>query len=77
MSITDILDTAQYVVDKHGHQTAVLLDLKSWDVVRHLLEDMLEDERLGQLMIAVEHDEKLEGQTAHDVYRAYLAETKA
>ena len=42
-----------------------------------LLEEMAEDERLGQLMAAVENDEKLEGQAAQDVYRSYLAETEA
>ena len=39
MSIVDMLDSVQYVVDSKGRQTAVQLDLKTW----HMLRDMLED----------------------------------
>lgn len=77
MSVIDILDTAHYVVDKHGKQTAVLLDLNSWDVLRRLLEELIEDEKLGQLMAAVENDEKLEGELARQAYQTYLAEAQA
>lgn len=60
MSTIDILDTAQYVVDKEGRQTAVLLDSASWQALRRLLEELIEDESLGALMAAVENDEKLD-----------------
>lgn len=76
MKASDILDTAQYVVDKHGKQTAVLLDLNSWDTLRRLIEELVEDERLGQLMIAVENDDKLEGEEAHATYQRYLTEAQ-
>jgi hypothetical protein len=59
MTAIDILDTAQYVVDKNGRQTAVLLDLSSWQLLRQLLEELAEDEKLGELMTAVQNDEKL------------------
>ena len=63
MSVIDILGTAQYVVDKSGQQTAVLLDLATWDALRQLLEASLaEDEEFGQRMAAVEHDETLDGE---------------
>jgi len=73
MKVIDILDTAQYVVDKRGQQTAVLLDLSAWRSLQQLLEDMQEDERLGELMIAVQEDEKLEGEAAQKAYQSYLS----
>lgn len=72
MSVTDILETAQYVVDKSGRQTAVLLDLTTWHSLQQLLEELQEDERLGALMTAVQTDEKLEGNAAQEAYRSYL-----
>lgn len=77
MSVIDIIENAQYVVDKHGKQTAVVLDVDIWDNLRHLLEELAEDERLGQLLAEVEQDEKLEGEAAHQAYQSYLAETEA
>ena len=77
MSAIDILDTAQYVVDKDGRQTAVLLDLSSWKILRQLLEELIEDEKLGQLMAAVQDDEKLEGAAAQEAYQVYLKEAQA
>jgi hypothetical protein len=74
MSTIDILDTAQYVVDKDGRQTAVVLDLESWKVLRHLLEELAEDEHLGALMAAVQTDERLDVDTAQEVYQRYLKE---
>lgn len=73
MKVIDILETAQYVVDKRGQQTAVLLDLPAWRSLQQLLEDLQEDERLGALMAAVQEDEKLEGEAAQKAYLAYLS----
>jgi hypothetical protein len=77
MSAIDILDTAQYVVDKDGRQTAVLLDLSSWQILRQLLEELAEDEKLGELLSAVQDDEKLEGEAAQEAYQAYLQEVQS
>lgn len=74
MSVIDIFEAAQYVVDKRGQQTAVLLDLSSWQKLQRILEELMEDERLGELMDAVQEDEKLEGEAAQEAYRAYLLE---
>lgn len=74
MSVIDIFEAAQYVVDKRGQQTAVLLDLSSWQKLQRILEELMEDERLGELMAAVQDDEKLEGEAAQEAYRAYLLE---
>jgi hypothetical protein len=77
MNVTHILENAQYVVDQQGQQTGVLLDLESWDTLRKLIEELIEDERLGALMAAVEDDEKLQGEDALSAYQAYLAQTRS
>lgn len=76
MSVSEILEAVQFVVDREGQQRAVLLDLHTWDSLRLLLEELAEDERLGQLLLEVEADEKLEGDAAWRAYQAYLAESK-
>ena len=59
MSIQEILESVQYVVNRKGRQVAVQIDLATWEAVRHLLEEMAEDEHLGQLMLEVAEDERL------------------
>lgn len=77
MSANAILKAVQFVVDRQGQQTAVLLDLQTWDSLRYLLEEMAEDERLGQLMLAVEDDEKFVRETAQQLYQTYLTDAEA
>jgi hypothetical protein len=77
MSVVEIFENAQYVVDKQGKRTAVLLNLENWAALRHLLEELAEDERLGQLLAEVESDESLEGTVAREVYATYRAEADA
>ena len=55
----------------------MLLDLENWVTLRHLLEELSEDERLGQLLVEVESDERLEGSVAREAYAAYRAEAEA
>ena len=77
MSVKEILEAAQFIVDKEGQQTGVLLDLSSWEAIQKLLESIeKEDELLGQLMLDVEEDEALSGDVALNAYKAYLAEEK-
>lgn len=73
MSVHAILDSVQYVVDKDGQQTAVLLDLPTWDALRLLLEEFSEDERLGRLMDEVEDDETFEGEASWNLYQSLLS----
>jgi PHD/YefM family antitoxin component YafN of YafNO toxin-antitoxin module len=40
MNTQQLLEKVQFVVDNHGHQSAVLLGLKDWEQVLTLLEDM-------------------------------------
>ncbi len=77
MSANAILEAVQFVVDRQGQQTAVLLDLQTWDSLRYLLEEMAEDERLGQLMLAVEADEKFVRETTQQLYQTYLTDAEA
>lgn len=77
MRIEAILDSVQFVVDKNGHRTAVLLDMPTWEALRLLLEGIDEDERLGRLMDEVEDDEMLEGEAAWDSYQALLPKTRS
>ena len=74
MSLNDILDSVQYVVDNDGKQTAVQLNLPAWETLRVLLEDAIEDGRLGNLMKEVTDDERLEGDAALKVYQDYVAQ---
>ena len=71
MSVVDIIKRAQYVVDQQGKQTAVILDLESWVSLRHLLEELAEDERLGELLAEDKDDEKLDGNAALEAYHLY------
>jgi hypothetical protein len=76
MTITKmLLDSVQYVVDNKGQKTAVLFDLSVWQELRPLLDELIEDGRLGQLMAEVADDERLEGEEALQAYQAYLAES--
>lgn len=77
MSVSEILASAHYLVDKHGQQTAIVLDLDSWRVVQQYLEEVMEDQNLVQLMDAVAGDEKLDGEAALSAYQAYLMEVVA
>ncbi|MEM9824314.1 MAG: hypothetical protein AAF985_24730 [Bacteroidota bacterium] len=77
MSVKDILEAAQFIIDKEGQQTGVLLDLSSWEALQKLLENIeREDELLGQLMLDVEDNEALSGKDAVAVYKSLLAKEK-
>ena len=45
MTISEVLRSVQFVVDKRGERTAVVLDMQSWDEILSSLEE-LEDVRL-------------------------------
>ncbi|MCZ7669155.1 MAG: hypothetical protein M5U34_19180 [Chloroflexi bacterium] len=39
MTITDLLQSVQYVVDSEGRQTAVQFDMSVWEALRQFIED--------------------------------------
>ena len=75
MSIIEILDSVQYVVDSQGRHTAVQLELTAWEALRPLFEELIEDGRLGQLMAEAADDERLEDDAAVQAYQSYLSQT--
>jgi len=77
MGVEILLESVQYVVDKDGQQTAVLMDLQVWEALRQLLEDLDEDERLARLMDEVTDDEKLQGETAWELYQSFRSDPQS
>lgn len=49
-------------------------DAQTW--VTRSRQEIFEDGHLGQLMIEVENDEKLEGESARQAYQTYLAKSQ-
>lgn len=74
MTITEILESVHYVVDKQGRKTAVQFDLSAWEQLQPLMEELIEESRLGQLMEEVADDEQLGEAEALEAYKKYLAE---
>ena len=74
MTIVEMLDSVQYVVDNQGRQTAVQFDLTTWETLQPLFEEVMEDAHLAQLMDAVADDEKLEGDATMQAYQTYLSQ---
>jgi len=40
MTVIEALKSAQFVIDNSGHQTAVLLDIQSWEALLNWFEDI-------------------------------------
>ncbi len=43
MSLTELVQSVEFVVDSQGHKKAVLVDLATWQEVLHLLADFIEE----------------------------------
>ena len=48
MSVNELLQNVQFVVDTVGNKTAVMLDYKDWEELITLLEDIEDAEELGR-----------------------------
>ncbi len=64
MTVIEMLESVQYLVDNQGWQTAVQFDLETWDALRPLFEEVMEDAHLAQLM----------DETAVQAYQEILAQ---
>ena len=53
MTVVEILESVQYVVDAQGKKTAVQVDLSTWETLLPLMEEIIEDGRLAELMADV------------------------
>lgn len=49
MSVTELLQKAQFGVDAHGNRTAVVVDLTIWEELLTLLEDLEDADQVGRL----------------------------
>lgn len=47
MTVTEILQSVQFIVDREGKPTAAVIDIDAWEVFLAMLED-LEDVKLAQ-----------------------------
>jgi len=54
MSITELLETAQFVVDGSGNKKAAVLDFAIWEELLTLLEDLEDAEEIHRLREAEE-----------------------
>ena len=48
MSVNELLQNVQFVVDTVGNKTVVMLDYKDWEELITLLEDIEDAEELGR-----------------------------
>ncbi len=74
MTVIEMLESVQYLVDNQGRQTAVQFDLEAWDTLRPLFEEVMEDAHLAQLMDETADDDRYEGETAVQEYQEILAQ---
>lgn len=49
MSVTQLLETAQFLVDADGNKKGVVLDLVAWEELLTMLEDLEDDEDIRRL----------------------------
>ena len=50
MTIAEILESMQFVIDREGKPTAVLLDMDAWNAFVSMLEDMEDVELIRERM---------------------------
>ncbi|VAW36740.1 hypothetical protein MNBD_CHLOROFLEXI01-1394 [hydrothermal vent metagenome] len=74
ITITEVLESVQYIIDDHRRKTAVQFDLSGWEALLPLIEEVLKDGRLAELIADVADDERLEESEAQKAYQTYLAE---
>jgi hypothetical protein len=49
MSVTQLLETAQFLVDAKGNKKGVVLDVAAWEELLTLLEDLEDSEEIRSL----------------------------
>ena len=54
MTIVEALKSAQFVVDNEGQQTAVLLDIQSWEALINWIEDITDLKIAAQALTELE-----------------------
>ncbi len=54
MTVIEALKSAQFVVDNDGHQTAVLLDIQSWEALLNWIENITDTKIAAQGLTELE-----------------------
>ena len=54
MSITELLQSAQFVVDADGHKKSVLVDVEVWNELLSMLEDVEDAQDVKRLRVLKE-----------------------
>jgi hypothetical protein len=54
MSVTELLQSAQFVVDADGHKKAVMVDVEVWDELLAMLEDVEDATEVKRLRVLKE-----------------------
>jgi hypothetical protein len=54
MSVTELLQSAQFVIDADGHKKAVVVDLGVWEELLTMLEDVEDDAEVKRLRVLKE-----------------------
>ncbi len=67
VSIADLLESVQFVVDSQGEKRAAILESSTWETVLTLLEDLEDTEELRQ--VRQERDENLPWEQVKADYR--------
>jgi len=69
MTVTEILQSVQFVVDREGKPTAAVLDMRTWEAFLSMLEDM---EDIGLLRDRLKNWRSKEGWTCWEDFEATL-----
>lgn len=68
MSVSEVLQQAQFLVDAEGNKKAVVFDYSLWEELLTLLEDLEDAEEIRRLREAGEAEEALPWEQAKEVY---------
>jgi len=69
MSVTEVLQQAQFLVDSEGNKKAVVFDYSLWQELLTLLEDLEDGEEIRRLREAGEAEEALPWEQAKEELR--------
>ena len=73
MSVSEVLQQAQFLVDEEGVKKAVVFDYSLWEELLTLLEDLEDAEEISRLREAGEDEEALPWEQAKEELRPLSA----
>jgi hypothetical protein len=69
MSVSEVLQQAQFLVDSEGNKKAVVFDYSLWQELLTLLEDLEDAEEIRRLRETGEHEQALPWEQAKEELR--------